>query len=286
MKISKPFSVIISASRLFPRPRRWGDNDKYWGPFTYAHDPKYKPLVIVLDSGEPEYPGCTFRIQGFGHTLILSLPPIIKPWKRWVDTSHYEWSNSPNSGYWDVHSKEYGFNYVNGHLSVYLGPQTHDSETTKRWGKFIPWANWRHVRFSLYDLNGEHFWTETKRSKGEDPIDHSWSRWSAAEEVPKTSFDFFDYDGERITATTHIEEREFRFGEGWFKWLSLFRKPRIHRDLSIEFSSEVGRKKGSWKGGTVGHSIDMNPSELHQETFARYCDKHDLQYIGPSTSAG
>jgi hypothetical protein len=34
--------------------------------------------------------------------------------------------------------------------------------------------------------------------------------------------------------------------------------------------------KGSWKGGTVGHSIAMLPGELHGAAFARYCEQHEM----------
>lgn len=37
---------------------------------------------------------------------------------------------------------------------------------------------------------------------------------------------------------------------GWFKWLSWFGRPKIRRSLDIQFSSETGPEKGSWKGGT------------------------------------
>jgi hypothetical protein len=92
---------------------------------------------------------------------------------------------------------------------------------------------------------------------------------------------FNDFDGEVITATTHIEEREWRFGTGWFAWLSLFRRPRIIRSLDIRFSAEVGPRKGSWKGGTMGHSIEMLPGELHRGAFQRYAAKHNLRNVFP-----
>ena len=102
------------------------------------------------------------------------------------------------------------------------------------------------------------------------------------------SFQFEDYDGEIITATSLIEERQWEFGEGYFKWLSWFRKPKIIRSLDLQFSEEVGPEKGSWKGGTVGHGIDMLPGEMHEQAFRRYCDKEHssksgkfkLKYIG------
>ena len=83
----------------------------------------------------------------------------------------------------------------------------------------------------------------------------------------------------RISMTTKIEEREWRFGTGYFKWMSLFRPAKISRSLKLDFSDEVGPEKGSWKGGTVGHSIDMLPGELHEEAFRRYCSEdHRSKY--------
>lgn len=60
-------------------PIRWGDHDRYFGPFTYARSKDYKPLGIyirssVLIDGE----SCYLWLSAFGHTLIVSLPPIIR----------------------------------------------------------------------------------------------------------------------------------------------------------------------------------------------------------------
>ena len=82
-----------------------------------------------------------------------------------------------------------------------------------------------------------------------------------------------DYDDEEITATTYTEEREYKKGTSWCKWLSLFIRPKVVRALDISFSAEVGPRKGSWKGGTVGHGIDMLPGENHESAFRRYCKK-------------
>jgi hypothetical protein len=48
----------------------------------------------------------------------------------------------------------------------------------------------------------------------------------------------------------------------------------------MRFSSEVGERKGSWKGGTIGHSITLLPNELHEAGFRRYCEKEGLKFIG------
>lgn len=259
------------------RPIKWSDNDKYLGPFTLSRNGSYRHTGIILGSGDgDEYAGCRIRISLFGWTLISALPPIIKPWRRWVDTSRYDWS-SPNGGYWDTGAREYGFTLSDGHLSVALGRVTMDSATEQRWGCFLPWTQWRHVRRSHYGLTGKHLWTEPEcRAFDGD----AWAVLDAARNaVPAAVFAFKDFDGEELTARTTIEEREWQFGVGWFKWLSLFRKPKISRDLEIAFSGETGKRKGSWKGGTIGHSITMLPGELHESAFRRYCAEHDMTFV-------
>lgn len=280
---------------------RWGDNDRNWGPFTYARDGRaYRSLAVVLKSrgdDDDESGDCTLRISGFGHTLITTVPSVIRPWRRWVDLSNRQFYAAdgspeplqPGRGYWDVHARQYGFSLDgagdvgrSSFLQVFLGPQTHDSRTTKSWSYFLPWTEWRHVRRSLYGLDGEHVWTEPPG--GWRLGDGSYEARKAAEEAcPSRIFAFRDFDGEALTVQTRIEEREWRFGSGWFRWLSIFRKPMIHRSLDLQFSGETGKRKGSWKGGTLGHAIEMRPGELHEPAFRRYCDEHGMTFVGPAS---
>lgn len=259
------------------RRNRWGDNDRNWGPFTYAKDTFYKSTAIALRSGDDEYPGCSLRVSAFGHTFITSIPPILPPWRRKV---HAGWDAATvarlgRDWYWDVDPREIGISLSDGHLSVRFGRQAMDSSIDMQWGCFLPWTQWRHVRHSAYDLEGNHFC---------DFPEMRLETWDRYEEVrkscPTASFEFDDFDGERITATTRIEERQWLFGTGWFKWLSLFRAPRISRSLDIQFSSETGKRKGSWKGGTIGHGIEMTAGELHEVAFRRYCSEHQMTFIG------
>lgn len=254
---------------------RWSDNDRYWWRFTYAHDSGFRPLAAVLGSGDDDYPGCRLRLSGFGHTLIVALPQIIRPWRRKV-FPNWDAATVARLGrdyYYDTHSRNYGFQLSDGFLQIFYGRCANDSSAEKQWCTHLPWTQWRHVRSSLYGLKGEPFWTEPKGARWDARLD-------AVAACPSRSFEFEDFDGERLTAKTYISEMEWRFGEGWFKWLSLFRKPMIKRSLDIQFSGETGQRKGSWKGGTVGHSIEMLPGELHEAAFERYCDKRDMTFIG------
>lgn len=268
--------------------RRWGDNDLNFGPLTFARDTSYHPLAMVLASGDEEYPGAGFRLSGFGFTFIIALPGwVLRPYRTRVDAKTWDAATIERLGrdwYWDIDRREYGFSLSDGHLGISLGRQTMDSRTEQSWGCFLPWTQWRHVRHSFYGLDGEHVATlpDTGESYLSDP--GRWERErSIAAATPTVSFDFDDFDGERIAVTTKIEEREWLFGTGWFKWLSLFRKPEISRSLDLEFSSEVGRRKGSWKGGTLGHGVEMLPGESHEEAFRRYCEQNELVFVGYSS---
>ena len=278
----------------FAQRIRWSDNDRYWGPFTYARERGMEcGITIMLGSGDgDDYPGCCLRLGGFGHTLIIALPQILKPWREWVEirtepTRGEMIAEGRNPGYWDMHAREFGFSVFEGAIHVHYGPQTHDSTTYKVKVYFLPWRSWRHVRRSLYDLDGQHF-ADLPHQRGMAKLGtnawhNSWAVQKAIEEAcPSSSFDFDDYDGERITAVTRIEEREWLLGEGKFKWLSWFRRPNISRSLDIQFLKETGARKGSWKGGTIGHSIAMLPGELHEAAFRRYCAEHQMTFVGKS----
>lgn len=272
---------------------RWSDNDTYWGPFVYSKD-KYNKFAVVLGSGDnEEYPGCRLRMQAFGHTLIIALPPIIQPWKRKIKAETWDAATIARLGrdwYYEVFEREFGFSLLGSgdvgsstFLQVFLGRQTHDSSTTQDWCCSLPWTDFRHVRHSFYDLEGKHFWTEPQRTSGLGSEDgrRQWEEYMLNRDAcPTRTFVFGDFDGEQLSAKTRIEERQWEFGTGWFKWLQYFRKPIIRRSLDIEFSGETGKRKGSWKGGTIGCGINMLPGELHESAFRRYCSEHEMTYRG------
>jgi hypothetical protein len=262
---------------------RWGDNDRYFGPFTW-HPGDYVRYGIILESAGEESNSC-LRLHFWRWTLIVRTPAwMCRPHKekRYPNWDAETVKRLGRNWYWDIDRRSYGFQLSKSgdvgnsdFLQVYYGRaggSMMDSSVEQRWSCFLPWTQWRHVRHSLYGLNGEHFWTE--------PQEKNWDAyWKAKEACPVVRFSFRDFDETELIATTRIEEREWRFGVGWFKWLSWFRRPKVSRSLDIEFSGETGPEKGSWKGGTVGTSIEMKPSENHEGAFRRYCDEdHRSKY--------
>lgn len=258
---------------------RWSDNDKYFGPFTYCGS-GYRGFALVLGSGTEEYPRCRLRMKIGTRTLLVALPQwVLRPKRKKIPCFSWDAATVERLGrnwYWDVYEREYGFSYMDKAIHVYYGEQTHCWPGSKSKVFFVPWQNWRHVRTSHYGLQGEHYHTEPKGARWDSP-EYEASR-RVIEACPSVTFSFADFDGENINAMTTIQEREWHFGEGNFRWLSFFKKPKISRSLNIRFSSEIGPKKGSWKGGTVGHGIEMLDGENHKDAFVRYCAENNLKY--------
>lgn len=241
-------------------------------------------LWFFISSGDgDEYHGCRLSIAAFRRYISLRLPPIIKPEARKVEAKSWDAATVARLGrdwYWDYTERQYGFSLCDNHLSIKYGRASNDSSTEQYWGCFLPWAEWRFIRFSLYDLHGDHVWTQHDSKRKGVAFDRYEEQRKVEASLPKAAFRFKDYDGEEITATTHIEEREWLRGTKWYKWLSWFYAPKVKRSLDIQFSAETGRRKGSWKGGTLGHGIEMLPGELHESAFKRYCSEREMTFIG------
>lgn len=238
------------------------NNDRHFGCITYGEIEK-KWFSITLSSagnyGFYDKDSCSLNVKGFGWVAEMRLPAIIKPVV--IDNGRYK----------EYYARAYGFSLSDNHfLQIFKGLRTCDSSTDQTWCCHLPWKEWRFVRYSLYDTEGQLFAEHS--GKG--------SSYELRKQCPSVKFLFEDYDGQQITATTFIEERQWERGEGRFKWLSWFYKPMIRRELNLEFSSEVGREKGSWKGGTIGHGIDMLPGEMHEDAFKRYCENEHRSKSG------
>jgi hypothetical protein len=268
------------------RARRWGDNDRYIGPFTIARqDRHWRPLGVILGSGGEDDEGAFLRFYLPGWTVILALPQwCCRPERKRVfldDAYHRVPEERATRGYTEIIRREYGIVSSEGHLSVKYGKQT-DATGEQRWCWFYPWKGWRHVRHSLYRPDGRLFadLPQFRRGMSETERRDVWTEdREITERCPTVTFAFLDFDGDPLTATCRIEEREWRKGEGWFRWLGWFRRPRIERYLDLRFSGETGGRKGSWKGGTIGASIRMRPSDGPDDAFQRYCYESRLTFV-------
>jgi hypothetical protein len=262
---------------------RLTNDDRHFGPITYGRT-SWNPIRLVWSSGgdgDCDKTENSLTAYGFGWVCRLRLPNVLQPYRIKHMAKTWDAATVARLGrdwYYETFPREYGFSLSDGFLQLFLGPQTHDSISTKDWCIHLPWTQWRYVRKSLYDPDGTHFWTEWSRQRAKG-IDGYAEQRDAKGRVPKVKFTFLDFDRELITVTAHIEEMEWRYGDKWCSFLSLFRPARVRRYLSLEFDKEVGPEKGSWKGGTLGHSIEMLPGESCESAVRRYCDQeHRSKY--------
>lgn len=127
----------------------------------------------------------------------------------------------------------YGFAFHGAALWLHFGKMTGRSRGPQRYRAYdMPWA-WRHRK---HEVLGE-------------PESHPYRYTLRSGEVQ-----------DRI-ATIKPERRVWT--RPWFPW------KRESRYIDIEFSDEVGERSGSWKGGVLGCSFDMQPGERAIDTIQR-----------------
>lgn len=251
------------------RAIRWGDNDRYFGPFTWHPGDWKKWSVILSSAGDDEDPRCHLRVSAWKYTLILALPNVVRPFKEkvvpgWDDATV---ARLDRDFYWSYDRRSYGFNLSDGHFVVHFGRtggRMMDSQVQQQWSCFLPWTQWRQIAHRLYDDNGK-MRGDVARAKWDD-------YYAFLDKLPKAAFEIEDFDGERILVETYVDEREWRLGTGLFKWLGYLAPRKRSRSLAITFKSEVGTEKGSWKGGLIGTGYEMRAGEAHEPAFRRYCD--------------
>jgi len=73
------------------------------------------------------------------------------------------------------------------------------------------------------------------------------------------------YDGEKIPCVIWTEEREWR--PKWLQWQNIIH--HVSRTAAVQFSKEVGKEKGSWKGGVLGTGERMKAGESALDAIKR-----------------
>lgn len=241
-------------------PIRWsGERDKYFGPFTFCIDGRNELGFSIKFGDGDERPESYVRIHLFKFTALFPIPALVKPWKEWVDTSKYDWAKPPH-GYWETGSREYGISFTATEAHWRFGDQRNQWPNGGSGCWFYPWRDHKLIGKTYTDMHG-------------NIVE------ATDDEKPVADFIVEDFDGELVEAKVAIEHLRYRVGKGLWHWLMLG-KTKAYTKLDISFSAETGRRKGSWKGGTLGVSWPANPSDLHAMAMRQYCEKNNMKLIG------
>ena len=154
---------------------------------------------------------------------------------------------------------KWGIAIHNNTVWIYKGGKGNFKGGNKWWTWYIPFITMDWVRTSIL-LNDDTWEHETKGNK-KDFYKDEWKQ-----KQKSWTYDYIDkYDGEIIPTTIYVDEREWR--PKWLKWTSLFAKTR--RTIDVHFSKECGKRKGSWKGGTLGCGYELLPNETPLDCLKR-----------------
>jgi hypothetical protein len=166
----------------------------------------------------------------FSLTLIL---PFRNKWKNECD------------------GPKWGLTIHNKTVWIYRGGKGNMEGGNKWWTWDIPFITKDWIRTSLLLKDGT--WVHSVKGDKKSFYEEEWK-----EKRMSWTYNYTDsYDSELIPTIIHVEEREWR--PKWLKWTKLFSDTR--RYIEIDFLKEVGDRKGSWKGGTIGCSYDLRKNE-------------------------
>lgn len=277
---------------------RLTDNDKNYGPLTIGKSVWNAWRLVYTAYQNEDYDNkvvntLTLHLGKF-FIARLKLPSFIKPYQLKVYATSWDAATIERMGrnyYYEHFKKEYGISYNDNFLQVFYGTQRdgsyHDQVPEKQSSWFLPWNEYRMVRHELYDANHALFWQD--ECLLDKTIDKSliFDHYEAKSKCSSIDFLIEDYDGEQVVLKTYLEIREWKRGGGLFKWVSWFRKGIFKRSLELEFSQGVGRGKENWKGGMIGHSVELLDGESRLDAIKRYCNqfhsskegKYKLKYI-------
>jgi hypothetical protein len=146
---------------------------------------------------------------------------------------------------------KWGIAIHNNTFWVYKGGKGNWNGGNKWWSWSFPFITKYWVRTSILLKNDtwEHETNGNIKNFYEDEWKQKQKSWN---------YDYTDsYDGEVIPTTIYVEEREWR--PKWLKWTKLF--AHVNRSIDIHFSKECGKRKGCWKGGTLGCGYTLLPNE-------------------------
>ena len=154
---------------------------------------------------------------------------------------------------------KWGISIHNNTVWIHRGGKGNMKGGSKWWTWYIPFLTKEWVRTSILLKGG--IWEHETKGNRKDFYKEEWK-----EKQESWTYNYIDsYDGEVIPTTIYVDEREWR--PKWLKWTSLFAKKS--RSIDIHFSKEVGKRKGSWKGGTLGCSYELLPNELPIDCLKR-----------------
>ena len=161
----------------------------------------------------------------------------------------------------------YGVQVHDNTFWLMLGGKGNMNGGSKWWTWDIPFFTKIHVKHLVETKDGKMINSDLLGQK------NPYISYYDDERVNKHYTKYIDsYDGSEIDCVYWKESREWR--PKWLTWTSWFADKREY--IEVDFKQEVGRRKGSWKGGVMGCSYDLLPGETPEECIRRMEKEKDF----------
>lgn len=263
--------------KLFEK-KDFGNGVKYWylGNWKFAKK-RDKCFSLLCKPKEDEYEGREWYVgwhdwqfgiyyeecgyeEGNGelHISLFGWHSVFKmPWK------------SKRFPYGDCDAPQWGIAIHDNTFWVYRGGDGNWGGGSKWWTWNLPFFSSEHIRHQVECNLGDDRVKSLVMVDSDKIERQQGDKYISLKEHPlvnKYHYDYIDsYDGTVVPCTYWVEEREWR--RKWLKWTKLGRI--INRYIEIEFDGEVGKGKGSWKGGCIGCSYNLLSGETPEECIKR-----------------
>lgn len=156
----------------------------------------------------------------------------------------------------------YGFAVHNDTFWIYKGGDYEDGQCQNQWiSWYLPFFSYEFDGHWIYNKKAE--WVQMRfKHKDGRPDSYEFRKTDALNYVYPYTYKLKNGTVQERLATCTIERRKWH--RKWFPFLT-----KESTVIDIEFNDEVGERSGTWKGGTIGCSYELNPDETVYECLKR-----------------
>ena len=155
----------------------------------------------------------------------------------------------------------YGFAVHNDTFWIYKGGDYKDGQCQNQWiSWYLPFFSYEFDGHWIKDNDLKWVLMNNRNHKGPDP--YEFRKDKAYVQAHPYTYTLRNGTVQERIATCTIEKRKWH--RKWFPFLT-----KENTIIDIEFNDEVGERSGSWKGGTIGCSYDMLPTDTIESCLRR-----------------
>ena len=151
----------------------------------------------------------------------------------------------------------YGICIHNNSLWLYMGGDYDESwgqvTNDRIWSWELPFVTWQFIAHEVRRKDGKY---QSRNIMSDDKDDNI--------ERHILPYTYTRKNGEVQKVNATCEVHRWAWHRKWLPWVK-----KIRQDIDFQFDGEVGESAGSWKGGVIGSSYDMQPGETVEQCFRR-----------------